>query len=99
MARSTAVASGPLASGSTTTLTTGRSLLNNISVTTDGVNAATVTVYDNTAGSGRVIAVLAVIGATLYGRQDYSISVRVDIGLTIVVAGTGATAYVTWGGA
>lgn len=99
MASSTALSSGPIATGVTTVLATGRGLLNSINVTTDGTNAATVTVYDNTAASGKVIAVLAVPGASLSGWANFARPIRTDIGLTVLVAGTGATGYVNHGAA
>jgi len=97
MASSTAVSTGALASGSTTVIANGRSILNSIQVTTDGTNAATVTVYDNTAASGKVLAVIIVAGATLSGSRNLIPGLRAEIGLTAVVAGTGATGYVSFG--
>jgi hypothetical protein len=99
MSRSTARPSGALAAASTTTLLTGASTLNSITVTTDGTNAATVTVYDNTAASGKIMNVLVVTGASLYGRADFSNAIKGENGLTVTVVGTGATGYVTFGGA
>lgn len=94
---STAISSGVLATGSTTTLATGRGLLNSIIVLADGTNGATVTVYDNTAGSGKVVAVVTVPLTSTYASLNFSRAVRTDIGLTVVVAGTGASAYVNHG--
>lgn len=99
MARSTALSSGALATASTTTLLTGRALLNSVVIVTDGTNAGTVTVYDNTAGSGKVLVVFTVPGTALSGQLDFSNAVRGDIGLTVVVTGTAAVAYVMYGGA
>lgn len=93
----TSISSGALASGSTTTLFNGHNFLNSIVVTTDGTNAATVTVYDNTAASGKVIAVITVPGASLGVSFVPNFALKVDIGLTVVVAGTGATAYIGYG--
>lgn len=98
MAKTTAVSSGALATGSTTTLAAGHSALNTINVLTDGTNPATVTVYDNTAASGKVIAVMSVPGASLSSVLSFYPAVRCDIGLTIVVSGTGATGYISYGG-
>lgn len=94
-----AIATGALASASTTTVASGRAFLNSLQVTTDGTNAGTVTVYDNTAGSGKVIAVLTVLGASLNGSLPLGFGIRCDLGLTFVVSGTGATAYASWGAA
>lgn len=88
--------SGALATGSTTTLRSGHSFLCSIQATTDGTNDAVVTVYDNTAASGTVVAVLTVPGATKHGSIIFNYLPRADLGLTVTVAGTGATAYVTY---
>ena len=99
MSRSTAIATGPLASGSTTTVFTGRGLLNSLQIITDGTNAGTVTVYDNTAGSGKIIAVLTCAGAALSDSFVPTFAIRTDIGLTFVVSGTAAVAYASYGAA
>lgn len=98
MSRSTAVSTGALASGSTTVVRSGASILNVITATTDGTNNATVTVYDNTAASGKVIAVVIVPGANLSRSTNFLPGLRCEIGMTVVVTGTGATAYVAHGG-
>lgn len=91
-----AKASGALAVG-TTTLMGGKATLNSVQVVTDGTNAATVTVYDNTAGSGKILSLVKVVGTTLHDCVVYDSPLRGDVGLTVVVAGTGATAYVGYG--
>lgn len=96
MSRSTAVATGALATGSTTTVRTGHGLLNSLQVVTDGTNAGTITVYDNITGSGKVIAVLTVAGAALSGSFTPTFGIRADIGLTFVVSGTAAVAYASF---
>lgn len=99
MSHGTAIASGALAVG-TTTLVTGRGFLNSMQLVPDGTNAATLTVYDNTAGSGKVMAVLAVAAlATLPISFDFARALRADIGITVVVAGGTAVAYVNTGAA
>lgn len=90
-----AIPSGALTG--TTTLFTGKNYLNSIQATTDGTNDAVVTVYDNTAGSGTIVAVLTVLGANKFGHIPFEIGVRCKVGLTVVVSGTGATGYVTYG--
>lgn len=90
-----AISTGILATGSTITVSTGRGFLNSIQVFTDGTNNGTVTVYDNTAGSGTVIAQLPCVGASLTNSLVFEKAVRADIGLTIVVSGTGASGIVT----
>lgn len=87
MSRSTALSSGLLAAG-TTTLVSRKSFLNSVSVNSDGTNAATVVVYDNTAGSGKVLAKL-VTGTSGTLSMTFNCAVRADIGITVVVSGTG----------
>lgn len=78
----------------------GKHTLNSVQVFGDGVNAATVNVYDNTTNSGRIICklLLPAATATVLDRSIVFVnSVRVDIGLTVEVIGTGASANVTYG--
>ncbi len=93
---STALTTGSLAVG-TTTFLTGRSFLNSIQLFGDGTNAPTVTVYDNTAGSGVILGKITLPVATVYASFTPCFPIRGDTGLTVVVAGTGATAIVTYG--
>lgn len=96
---STAISTGSLATGSTTTVLTGRSLLNSIQLFGNGTNAPSVIVYDNTAGSGKIIAQLIGVAATTYMDFVPPFALRGDVGMTIVVAGTGASAIVGFGAA
>lgn len=96
---STALSSGALATGSTTTLLTGRSFLNSIILIGDGTNAPTVTVYDNIAGSGAILAQVKGVATGVYTLFNPSFAIRGDVGLTVVVAGTGASAIVHFGAA
>ena len=94
----TAITSGSLTG--TTTLLTGRAFLNSVHLFGDGTNAATVTIYDNTAGSGTIIAKLVLPAATataLYEDFVPNKPIRGDTGLTVVVSGTGASAIVSFG--
>lgn len=93
---STALTTGLLAVGTTTVLT-GRSFLNSIQLFGDGTNAPTVTVYDNTAGSGTILARVTGPATGVYQFFTPSFALRGDVGLTIVVAGTNATAIVGYG--
>lgn len=102
-ARPTANPSGALAVG-TTTLFTGRFTLNSIMLLSDGTTACSVTIYDNTAASGKIMAVLAIpapaIAATPQtATMSFSNAVKAEIGITVVVAGGTSTAYVNTGGA
>lgn len=91
---STAISSDLLAAGTTTVVANG-SYLNSLQVLTDGTNAATVTVFNNTAGSGVVVAKIIVPGASSYNGISFRNPIRCDIGITVVVSGTGAGAIVT----
>ncbi|MDE1867652.1 MAG: hypothetical protein KGI08_08100 [Thaumarchaeota archaeon] len=74
-----------LAAAATTTVKTGSGLLHTINVTTAGAAASTITVYDNTAGSGTVIATLD--GTVVH---SYVFDVEFLTGLTVVIAGSTA---------
>jgi hypothetical protein len=77
---STSISSGVLTPG-TVTLATGRGTLNDVIVQP----GATVTIYDNTAASGTVLALLVNAGtSTLTALLPKA--VRHDIGLTVVTA-------------
>jgi len=93
----TAISTGSLAAGSTTTVLTGKATLNSIQLFGNGTNAPSVIVYDNTAGSGKIVAQLIGVAATTYMDFVPDFSIRCDIGMTIVVAGTGASAIVAFG--
>lgn len=92
--KSTAVSSGALASGSTTTLMTGKGTLNSLQLIGDGTNAATVTVYDELSATGKVLAVLSLPATGVCTSIVFVNALRADIGLTVVVGGTGGNAYV-----
>ena len=93
---STAISSGALAVG-TTTLVTGRAFLNSIQLIADGTNACSVIVYDDVAGSGKILLQLSLPAAGLDKDFRAGPAIRADIGLTVVVAGTGARAIVNHG--
>ena len=95
---STALSTGVLPVG-TTTFLTGRSYLNSIQVFGDGTNIPTVTVYDNITGSGAVLGKITLPIGTVYGDFTPCFAIRGDVGFTVVVAGTGATAIVSYGAA
>lgn len=91
MSRTTAISSGAITPG-TTTVVSRKSYLNTITLTGDGTNAATAIVYDNTAGSGKQLANLRVGANGNTVHVNYNLGLRADIGMTVVVAGTGAVA-------
>ena len=80
-----------LLANATTTLKSGSGILRSIVINNAGASANTCTVYDNTAGSGTVIATIDTV--ELNGRVlEYD--VRFGTGLTIVLA-TGTAADIT----
>lgn len=73
-----------ISTATTTTVKSGAGYLHTLSVNGLGTVASTTTVYDNTAGSGTVIAVIN----TLAGQESYVYDVAFATGLTIVTTGT-----------
>lgn len=73
-----------ISTSTTTTVKSGAGVLHNISVNTLGTVASATTVYDNTAGSGTVIAVINTL--TLSG--SFVLDVAFATGLTLVTTGT-----------
>lgn len=74
-----------LNTAATTTIKPTKALLHTIAVTKAGAASSTITVYDNTTGSGTVI---AVIDGTVVATHTFD--VETSTGLTVVVAGTTA---------
>ncbi len=72
-----------LAANGTTTLKTGVGMLNNVTLNIKGGTGNTVTIYDNTAGSGTVLAVID----TTQSLVTLAYDVTFTTGLTIVVGG------------
>ena len=62
-------------------------------VLTDGVNNATIIVYDNTSGSGKVLYKFIVSGADNIGGA-VNLPVRFDTGVYVSITGTGAAALI-----
>ena len=91
-----AISSGILATG-VTTIFTGVSLISSIQGISDGTNPATVTVYDNTTNSGKVLAVVKVLPADPSKIYTFCSRLRADIGVTVEVTGTGAQAVIGYG--
>jgi hypothetical protein len=73
-----------LSTATTTTIKSGAGVLHTLSVNNLGTVASVTTVYDNTAASGSVIAVIN----TLAGQESYIYDVAFSTGLTIVTTGT-----------
>lgn len=79
-----------LEANATTTLVSGRGILHSITINTKGATANTITVYDNTAGSGTV---LATIDSTV-APGTFTYECAFATGLTVVIA-TGTAAKIT----
>lgn len=71
-----------ITTNTTTTIRTGSGVLHAISINTKGATANTATVYDNSAGSGTVIAVID----TTAQVQTLFYDIAFNTGLTIVTA-------------
>lgn len=75
-----------ISTSATTVVKTGAGNLHNVTVNTDGTVASSVTIYDNTAASGTIIAVINSLNST----GTYTYDVAFTTGLTIVTTGTAA---------
>ncbi len=73
-----------ISTATTTTAKSGAGVLHTITINALGTVASTTTVYDNTAGSGTVIAIIN----TLAGQETYTYDVAFATGLTLVTTGT-----------
>jgi len=62
-----------------------------IQVITDGTNDGKVVVYDNTAGSGKVVFECTVTGASHYGGRVFVPPIEVYTGIYADISGTGAS--------
>lgn len=78
-------------------IATGRAGLYGVFVETDGSHDATLTVYDNTTNSGKILRKITVPGANFYGGWEFPYGLRANIGLYCVLAGAGAYYWVTFG--
>lgn len=76
---------------------TGRGTLNAVTVLTDGTNAATVTLYDNTSAAGTVIFKALIPGASGSASDAYNLAIRCQNGIYASISGTGANAIVYYG--
>lgn len=82
-----------LATG-TTTIKTGPGVFCGFAMKPDGANAVIVDVYDNTAGSGKRIGGGRVPSTSSGALPPSGVGASFAIGLTVVVAGTGAAVFV-----
>lgn len=75
---------------------TGFGVLTSILVITDGTNAATAMLWDNTAGSGKKLGEWTVPGASQYGGRNWIFPPKFGVGLYLTLSGTGASAIVEY---
>lgn len=75
---------------------TGKGILTSVLVITDGTNPVTVTIYDNTSGSGKMLAKFYVPGATGYGGRNWTVPVQYENGLYCTLSGTNGSAIVEY---
>jgi hypothetical protein len=82
-----------LAALATTTIKSGEGILHSVAINTKGATANTLTLYDNTAASGTIIAVID----TTSQIQTLLYDLQFTTGLTAVVAaGTAADITISW---
>ncbi len=92
----TSISSGVL--NADTLIFTGRNRVNAITVLTDGTNAATLDLYDNTTASGTIRVKGKCVGANLINHIIFENPVLFQDGIYADVTGTGATFIVYFGG-
>jgi len=92
----TSISSGVLSAG--TLIWTGKNRVNAITVLTDGTNAATLELYDNTSATGTNRVVGKCLGANLINHIIFENPVLFENGIYADVTGTGATFIVFFGG-
>lgn len=81
-----------------TLIFTGRNRINAITVITDGTNAATVDLYDNTSAANKIAVKAKCAGADLINHFIFENPVIMENGIYADVTGTGATFIVFYGG-
>lgn len=78
------------------TVHTGKALLCSLSLNTNTTEDATLTVYDNTAASGTVLAAMAVPGEENSRTVTFPHPISASNGLHFAVTGTGANGNITY---
>lgn len=81
-----------------TLIFTGRNRINALTVITDGTNAATVSLYDNTSAANKIAVQGKCVGANLEAHYIFENPVIMENGIYADVTGTGATFIVFYGG-
>ena len=74
-----------ISTATTTTIKSGSGTLHTVNINTLGTVASTITMYDNTAGSGTVIGIL---NSLTIGQGCYTYDIAFTTGLTLVTTGT-----------
>lgn len=95
-----AISSGLIGATAGAIITTGKSILSGVTVITDTVNVATATVYDNAVGnaSGNVIARVSATATTGANSIAFVTPIRAELGLSIVVVGSGSPQAIVYYG-
>ena len=78
------------------TKVTGAGWLCSVTAATDGTNPSTVTVYDNTAASGTVLATAICAGGDFTQTINFAHPIRAENGIHFTVTGTGASGNITY---
>lgn len=65
-------------------------------VTTDGTNAATLTIYDNQSATGKIVREFVVPATQRYGGFHYKEGIRIDTAIYCTISGTGAAYWIDW---
>ena len=74
----------------------GACLISKIKINSDGTNAASVVVYDNTSGSGKKIDTTIIPGESRYGGGNIIPPEKIDTGIYVEISGTGATVTLSY---
>jgi hypothetical protein len=73
-----------------------RCLLKGAFVTTNGSSDATLTIYDNTAPSGKNVRQFVIPSTQRYGGFFYKEGLEIDNGIYCTISGTGAAYWIDW---
>jgi hypothetical protein len=93
--------SGGLKGAGTYQIFVGKGVISAVHAVSDGTNVATVTLYDNASGdtSGNVLAKINGSVTTGSNGAIWTTPIRCDVGLTMVVSGTGTPQGIVYFGA
>ena len=78
-------------------IATGKNRINAISLIGDGVNAGTLTVYDNTSAAGKVIGYVATKTSDVQNHIIFTFPVYAENGIFASLTGTGAKYIIFYG--